>query len=152
MESIKKIVFCTDFSENADRAFDMAFDLAQKYQAQLFLIHVFPPLAYPYTAMEDFISEKANLNFLEEAIKRAMAQIENSYVQKMGDYKNASLRVLSGHPASEILKFVEQEKADLVVMGALGRTGLGHFLLGSVTEKVVRRAECAVLTVHKAKQ
>ena len=43
MVSIKKIAFCTDFSENADQAFEMAFDLAKKYQAQLLLIHVVPP-------------------------------------------------------------------------------------------------------------
>ena len=152
MVSIKKIAFCTDFSENANQAFDMAFDLTQKYQAQLWLIHVVPPLVFPSPVMEDFISEQANLQFSEDAIRRAMEQIEKNYLEKMGDYKNALVRVLSGHPASEILNFVDQEKMDLVVMGTHGFTGLAHFFLGSTAEKVVRRADCSVLTVHQAKK
>ena len=152
MVSIKKIAFCTDFSENADQAFDMAFDLTLKYQAQLLLIHVVPPLVFPSPVMEDFISEQASLQFSEDAIQRAMEQIEKNYLAKMGDYKNSLVRVLSGHPASEILNFVDQEKVDLVVMGTHGFTGLAHFFLGSTAEKVVRRAECSVLTVHQTKK
>ncbi len=152
MVSIKKIAFCTDFSENANQAFDMAFDLTQKYQAQLLLVHVVPPLVFPSPVMEDFISEQANLQFSEDAIRRAMEQIGKNYLEKMGDYKNALVRVLSGHPASEILNFVDQEKVDLVVMGTHGFTGLAHFFLGSTAEKVVRRANCSVLTVHQAKK
>ena len=152
MVSIKKIAFCTDFSENADQAFDMAFDLTQKYQAQLLLIHVVPPLVFPSPVMEDFISEQASLQFSEDAIQRAMEQIEKNYIGKMGDYQNAVVRVLSGHPASEILNFVDQENVDLVVMGTHGFTGLAHFFLGSTAEKVVRRADCSVLTVHQIKK
>jgi nucleotide-binding universal stress UspA family protein len=148
MVSIAKIAFCTDFSENANQAFDMAFDLTQKYQAQLLLVHVVPPLVFPSPVMEDFISEQANLQFSEDASRRAMEQINKNYLTKMGDYRNAFVRILSGHPASEILNFVEQEKVDLVVMGTHGFTGLAHFFLGSTAEKVVRRAVCSVLTVH----
>jgi nucleotide-binding universal stress UspA family protein len=152
MVSIKKVAFCTDFSENADQAFDLAFDLTLKFQAQMLLIHVVPPLVFPSPVMEDFISEQANLQFSEDASKRAMEQIEKNYLGKMGDYKNALVRVLSGHPASEILNFVDQEKVDLVVMGTHGFTGLAHFFLGSTAEKVVRRADCSVLTVHQIKK
>ena len=152
MVSIKKIAFCTDFSENADQAFDMAFDLTLKYQAQLLVIHVVPPLVFPSPVMEDFISEQASLQFSEDAIQRAMEQIEKNYLGKTGDYKNTLVRVLSGHPASEILNFVRQENVDLVVMGTHGFTGLAHFFLGSTAEKVVRRADCSVLTVHQIKK
>ena len=152
MVPIKKIAFCTDFSENANQAFEQAFDLTLKYQAQLLLVHVVPPLVFPSPVMEDFISEQANLQFSEDAIKRAKEQMESNYLQKIGDYQNVLVRVLSGHPASEILNFVEQEKVDLVVMGTHGFTGLAHFFLGSTAEKVVRRADCSVLTVHKANQ
>jgi len=148
MVPITKIAFCTDFSENANQAFDIAFDMAQKYQAHLFLVHVVPPLVFPSPMMEDFISEQANLQFSEDASRRALEQIDKSYLKKMGEYRNAFVRILSGHPASEILNFVEQEKVDLVVMGTHGFTGLAHFFLGSTAEKVVRRAVCSVLTVH----
>jgi nucleotide-binding universal stress UspA family protein len=152
MVAIKKIAFCTDFSENANQAFDLAFDLTLKYQAQLLLIHVVPPLVFPSPVMEDFISEQANLQFSEDAMQRAMEQMEKNYLGKMDDYQNALVRVLSGHPASEILNFIDQEKVDLVVMGTHGFTGLAHFFLGSTAEKVVRRADCSVLTVHQGKK
>jgi nucleotide-binding universal stress UspA family protein len=151
MVSLKKIAFCTDFSENSDQAFDLAFDLVQKFEAQLFVVHVVPPLVFPSPVMEDFISEQANLQFYKDAVQRSVEQIESTYLQKMGDYKNALIRVLSGHPASEILNFIDQEKVDLVVMGTHGLTGLAHFFLGSTAERVVRRAGCSVLTVHQAK-
>ena len=152
MVSLKKIAFCTDFSENSEQAFGLAFDLTLKYQAQLYLLHVVPPLVFPSPVMEDFISEQANLQFYKDAVQRAMEQIETVYLQKMGDYQNAFIRVLSGHPASEILNFVDQEKMDLIVMGTHGLTGLAHFFLGSTAEKVVRRANCSVLTVHPPKK
>jgi nucleotide-binding universal stress UspA family protein len=148
MIPLKKIAFCTDFSENSDQAFDLAFDLTRKYDAQLFVVHVVPPLVFPSPVMEDFISEQANLEFYKDAVQRAAEQIESTYLQKSGDFKNAFIRVLSGHPASEILNFIDQEKMDLVVMGTHGLTGLAHFFLGSTAERVVRRATCSVLTVH----
>ncbi len=151
MVALKKIAFCTDFSENSDEAFDLAFDLTQKYDAQLFLVHVVPPLVFPSPVMEDFISEQANLEFYKDAVQRAAEQIESTYLRKPGDFTNAFIRVLSGHPASEILNFIEQEKIDLVVMGTHGLTGLAHFFLGSTAERVVRRATCSVLTVHQSK-
>ncbi len=151
MVSLKKIVFCTDFSENSDQAFDLALDLVQKYGGQLLLVHVVPPLVFPSPVMEDFISEQANMQFYKDAVQRSAEQIESTYLQKAGDYKNAFIRVLSGHPASEILNFIDQEKVDLVVMGTHGLTGLAHFFLGSTAERVVRRANCSVLTVHQAK-
>jgi nucleotide-binding universal stress UspA family protein len=153
MVSIKKIAFCTDFSENADQAFDLAFDLTKKYQAQLLVVHVFsPPYLFPSPVLEDFVSEKTNQPSLEKALKRAMEQMENTYIQKMGDYKNTFIRVLSGHPATEILNFIDQENIDLAVVGTHGLTGLAHFFLGSTAERVVRRANCSVLTVHQIKK
>jgi nucleotide-binding universal stress UspA family protein len=152
METIKSIAFCTDFSENADHAFALAYDLAKKYQAKLFLVHVVPPLVFPSPVMEDFISEQANLQFYEDAARRAMGQIENTYLPRLGEYPHVTIRVLSGHPASEILNLIDQETIDLVVMGTHGFTGLAHFFLGSTAEKVVRRANCSVLTVHQPKR
>lgn len=152
MASIKKIAFCTDFSENADQAFDLAFDLTQKYQAQFLLVHVVPPLVFPSPVMEDFISEQANLKFSEDAAKRAKEQMGKNYLKKIGDHPDTLVRILSGHPASEILNLIGEEKVDLVVMGTHGLTGLAHFFLGSTAEKVVRRADCSVLTVHQAKK
>jgi nucleotide-binding universal stress UspA family protein len=148
MTEMKKMAFSTDFSENADQAFDLAFDLAKKYGARLFLVHVVPPLVFPSPTMEEFISEQANYQFIEQVIQRSVEQLESRYVRRMGEYRNAEVRVLSGHPASELLNFIDQEQLDLLVMGTHGFTGLAHFFLGSTAEKVVRRANCSVLTVR----
>jgi len=148
MIQVKKMAFSTDFSENADQAFELAFDLAKKYGARLFFVHVVPPLVFPSPVMEEFISEQANYQFLEQVIQRSMEQIESTYINRMGGYGNHQIRVLSGHPASELLNFIDQEQLDLLVMGTHGFTGLAHFFLGSTAEKVVRRANCSVLTVR----
>jgi nucleotide-binding universal stress UspA family protein len=148
MVQVKKMAFSTDFSENADQAFELAFDLAKKYGARLFLVHVVPPLVFPSPVMEEFISEQANYQFLEQVIQRSLEQIESTYINRMGGYDNHQIRVLSGHPASELLNFIDQEQLDLLVMGTHGFTGLAHFFLGSTAEKVVRRANCSVLTVR----
>ena len=151
MTSIKKIAFCTDFSDNSNEAFELAVDLTVKYQARLFMVHVVPPLVFPSPVMEEFISEQASLQFYKDAIRWATEQIESVYLNKLGKSLQAEVRVLSGHPASEILNFLEQEEIDLVVMGTHGLAGLAHFFLGSTAEKVVRRAACSVLTVHPKK-
>ena len=148
MVQVKKMAFSTDFSENADQAFDLAFDLAKKYGAQMFLVHVVPPLVFPSPTMEEFISEQPNYQFIEQVSQRSIEQMESRYVQRMGDYRNHQVRVLSGHPASELLNFIDEEQLDLIVMGTHGFTGLAHFFLGSTAEKVVRRANCSVLTVR----
>jgi nucleotide-binding universal stress UspA family protein len=148
MISLKKIAFCTDFSENANQAFDLARDLTTIYKSQLFVIHVVPPLVFPSPVMEEFISEQASLQFYKDAIRWATEQVESNYLNKMESGQDTAIRVLSGHPASEILNFIELEGVDLVVMGTHGLTGLAHFFLGSTAEKVVRRASCSVLTVH----
>ena len=148
MVQVKKMAFSTDFSENADLAFDLALDLAKKYGARLLLVHVVPPLVFPSPTMEEFISEQANYQFIEQVIQRSTEQMESRYVQRLDSYSNFQVRVLSGHPASELLNFIDQEQLDLIVMGTHGFTGLAHFFLGSTAEKVVRRANCSVLTVR----
>ena len=151
MATLKKIVLCTDFSEHSDQAFDLAFDLAKKYKAHLYIIHVVAPLNYPAPMMGEVLSGQAIQQFYEDALQYSKKQIEKNYIQKMGEYRDAQIFILSGHPASEILNFIDQEKTDLVVMGTHGLTGLAHFFMGSTADRVVRRANCSVLTVHSRK-
>ena len=149
MKPIKKIVYCTDFSENSKAAFEVALDLAQKYKAKLFLLHVVPPLVFPSPVMEEFITEQTHLQFTHDVIKGSMEQIEKTFVKKLGAFSDYEVKILNGHPSSEILRFLEDHSADLVVMGTHGLTGLAHFFLGSTAEKVVRRAPCSVLTIKE---
>ena len=68
--------------------------------------------------------------------------------EKAGYDINISLRVAEGHPADVILEIAKEEDVDLIVMGSSGKTGLDRFIIGSVAEKVVKGAKCAVLVVH----
>ena len=65
-----------------------------------------------------------------------------------GPEVGADIRVIEGYAARDLLHFAESEASDLIVIATHGRTGLEHMLLGSVTEKVVRRAACPVFTVR----
>ena len=72
----------------------------------------------------------------------------NELKEKAGYDINISLRVAEGHPADVILEIAKEEDVDLIVMGSSGKTGLDRFIIGSVAEKVVKGAKCAVLVVH----
>ena len=64
----------------------------------------------------------------------------------------ATATTILGHPVSEILRFATDERIELIVMGTHGRGPLGHMVMGSVAERVVRHAPCPVLTVHEAER
>jgi nucleotide-binding universal stress UspA family protein len=75
-------------------------------------------------------------------------------VKKRGEVSGVEVRevLLEGHPSNEITDFAENNNADLIVVGTLGKTGLDRFLMGSVAEKVVRGSKVPVLVVRSEKQ
>jgi Universal stress protein UspA and related nucleotide-binding proteins len=93
-----------------------------------------------WNVTEEMLRQEGN-----EAIKYAETVAENEKI----DYEGL---VLEGDPASTILEFAVQNKIDIIVMGTLGKGGLERFLLGSVTDKVVRNSKVSVLVVKKQKQ
>ncbi|NLU04838.1 MAG: universal stress protein, partial [Methanothermobacter sp.] len=84
---------------------------------------------------------------LEEEASRSLEAVKKLVEESGADIK-LTLRTDEGSPADAILRTVEKEGVDLVVMGTSGKHGLDRFLLGSVAEKVVRSAGCPVLVVH----
>jgi Universal stress protein UspA and related nucleotide-binding proteins len=89
---------------------------------------------------------------LKEEGRRSLERISEMVTEEEKEHKiediQITLKTEEGSPADAILKTVEKEDVDLVVMGTSGKHGLDRFLLGSVTEKVVRSAKCPVLAVH----
>ena len=89
---------------------------------------------------------------LKEEGRRSLERISEMITQSEGESKIKDLKITltteEGSPADSILKTIENENIDLVVMGTSGKHGLDRFLLGSVTEKVVRSSTCPVLAVH----
>ena len=144
----KEIVFCTDFSDNANDAFITARDLISRYGANLHIVHVLVTVAAPAT--EFFVPEELDPMVVEKASKTAQGSIEELYLSKLPKDQNWSVHILSGYPVTEIIELAKRKKADLIVMGAHGMTGLAHVLFGSTANRVVRKASCSVLAVRPA--
>ena len=143
----KKILFCTDFSEDSHWAFTYAFDLAKTYKCKLFIIHVTPEPVHPEQLSIYLPQEK--LEELRASQKKEIdQQLVTHYLKKMKRFKNYQVVLKEGEPFVEIIQMAKRESTDLIVMGTHGRTGLDHILFGSTAEKVVRKSPCPVLTIR----
>jgi len=144
MPQIERILCPVDFSEFSARAYDYAQSLARHYHAKLFLQHVieFDLPIYDYYVPAAYMVEQ-----LREIRVDAMAQLQE-FAKRPADHGAPPERVLlEGAPAKTILSFAEVQKVDLIVMGSHGLHGADRVALGSVTDKVLRKASCSVLVV-----
>jgi nucleotide-binding universal stress UspA family protein len=138
---IKRILVPTDFSECSRTAIVYAAELARIYQAKIFLLHVVESSVY---SLDTSLIPPGDPFGLREKLVE-MTEKEAALIRKSGF--DAEGECVIGLPAIEIVRAVQEKKADLVVMGTHGRTGLSHILLGSTAERVIQRAPCPVLTV-----
>jgi nucleotide-binding universal stress UspA family protein len=141
MPEIRRILCPVDFSEPSETALDYAIDLAKKFGADVQLVHVYqlPVYALPDGAMmagPEFTTK------VTTELSRALAELAKG---KTG--VTLETHLVEGIPYKEVVRLSEELKADLVVMGTHGRTGLKHLLLGSVAERVVRSSKVPVITV-----
>lgn len=149
MKLFKRVAYCTDFSEGADRAFDVAAELARSNGARLYFVHVIPPIVAPSPAFEEFVPSYTSVEITEEVMKASQEKISEWYVPRLQDYPNYEVRIENGYPSNRIVEFAEKNQVDLIVMGSQGLTGLAHVFFGSTAEKVVRKADCSVLCVRR---
>lgn len=134
-----QILVPTDGSEGSEIAFEQALDLAKTYSATVHLLYVVEPVAV----------SSVQLEMLEEELRRRGEVVLQELAGRAKSQEVTAITELrSGRPAEEILEYVDENEMDLVVMGTHGRTGLDRYLIGSVTEKVVRLSEKPVLTVR----
>jgi universal stress protein A len=141
--AISRILVPTDFSADADAAFDYALGLARKFDASVHLLHVVEdPLAAGMWSSGVYTAEIAGLqvNLVHDAEARLRRSVPDAAAP-------VSTEVRTGNAAREILKAAQERNADLLVMGTRGRTGIAHIVMGSVAERVVRLALCPVLTL-----
>jgi nucleotide-binding universal stress UspA family protein len=146
MIDLHRILVPTDFSKHSHNALTYAAAFAQKFGAELYLLHVVQDLAL-------FIPEAVSVAPpiappVEQMTAAAREAVER--VARESDLGSVPVHceVREGTPFYEIIQFAKENAIDLIIMGTHGHTGLAHVLLGSVTEKVVRKAPCPVLTVR----
>jgi nucleotide-binding universal stress UspA family protein len=143
----KKILFCTDFSENSHWAFTYALNLAKNYNSKLFILHVTPVPTCPEQLTIYLPPEK--LRGLMIAQKNELEkELNTHYLRNLSEIKNHKVLFKEGEPFMEIIQMAKKESVNLIVMGTHGRTGLDHVLFGSTAEKVVRKSPCPVLTIR----
>jgi nucleotide-binding universal stress UspA family protein len=146
MSRIRRILHATDFSPASGAAFARAVEMAKTNRAELLLVHVLTPFV-PLVG-DGYVAP----NVYEEIEASARAQAQKQLDQLVAKAKKAGVRakplLLEGVPHEQITRAARSKRADLVVLGTHGRTGLAKFLLGSVAGRVVSTAACPVLTVR----
>ncbi len=128
-----------DFSKSAAKALGVGADLAARHDGSLLVVHAIPPV-YP-THGRPIPPSAGEVAMVEARLVEDVARIVRG--RRVGRVRS---RVMIGPPAGCILEAAR--RADAIVMGTLGRSGLPHLLLGSVAERVIRHAEVPVLTVR----
>ena len=143
MLTLRTVLCPTDFSDVSARAETYAAALARHYDASLHLLHVDPPMP----VMAPYGEIPVDARMFEE-----QRQVADAELVKAGDRARAGgltveTTMKGGHPAREILALADRAQADMLVIGTHGRGGVEHLLLGSVAEKIMRKASCPVLVV-----
>lgn len=140
MSTPKNIMVATDFSACSDEAVRHGFELAEKLDAKVHLVHV--------VAMEGLELETLSRETLGDAEMLAEQKLRAIAQSWHASGRVGEVRTPVGEPAAMILLMAEQTGADMIVLGTHGRRGLRRLLVGSVAESVVREAACPVTVVR----
>ncbi|MCW8804632.1 MAG: universal stress protein [Ignavibacteriaceae bacterium] len=148
---IKKILFPTDFSRCAEQALAYAVLLAEKYGAEIHVLHIVTLFEDQPSAISEGISETEEMiRKLEDIAEKQLNKVVDSH--GADDMKIIALSKRGISAAPVILEYASDNNIDLIVMGTHGRRGIEHLLLGSAAEEVVRMSPCPVFTVRETKQ
>jgi nucleotide-binding universal stress UspA family protein len=147
MLNLKQILVPTDFSTPSENALLYGKALAETFGATLHLIHVVEePPVYPWASPEGLMPMPLPAwGEIEETVRAQMGKLLTDAEQRLF---RAQVVTAAGSPFVEIVRYAKSHEIDLIVIGTHGRGPVAHMLLGSVAEKVVRKAPCPVLTVR----
>ncbi len=147
MITLKNILLPTDFSKESNVAMPFALDFARRFGASLHLLHVVED--YVALGLTAEVYAAMPPGFLEEREREAMDRLSTALSEADREKLDVRLAVATGSPFLEIVRYAEEHGIDLIVMGTHGRGAVAHALMGSVAEKVVRKAPCPVLAVRR---
>jgi nucleotide-binding universal stress UspA family protein len=141
----RKILIATDGSETAKEAADFAVEMVGCSGAKVYALYVVDTTPYRSVSLDKIWSDEVLAEHEKEG-REATSYIEN--IGKAAGMEVES-RVLEGHPVDKIITFAEDNEVDMIVVGSLGKGGYERFVLGSVSEKIVRHAKVPVLVVRE---
>jgi len=145
MVEIKRILYPCDFTGCSFQVLPYVRSMAEKYGAEIYLLYVARNL-HLYTSARE--QHKLSSTLVEKTLKELKVMVEQFCDKHLLDCPNFRQRVAVGDPGEEIVKTVEKEKIDLVIMGTHGRKGLEHTLFGTVAHYVVTHSKAPVLIVN----
>ncbi|MEM1250527.1 MAG: universal stress protein [Acidobacteriota bacterium] len=143
----REILVAVDFSDHSRAGLQFARDLGNFYQAPVRALHVVPR---PHYAPEYSGAASVLVENMPEVLKAARESLEKETAAAGRFEHGIEVEAVIGSAAHEILECADEHSSDLIIIGSRGLTGIKHALLGSVADRVVRRATCPVLTVHLA--
>ena len=146
MINLKKILCPIDHSDCSKEALKYAVSFAMKDEAELYLLHVIDVRTF---------DESFDMTSKQLPDDKTIKQLKEKLLECVPEEIRSDMRiepiVVQGVPFSEIISISKEKEISVIVMGTHGRTGIAHIMLGSVSEKVVRKAPCPVLTVRQSK-
>lgn len=145
----ERVLYATDFSKGSEHALETAVSFARHYEAELLMVHVVTVWDYdpanPEWRFPPIPSE--HVDEIEAQGKQRLDEAGTTVAD--GGLKVRTMLVRGFDPGLEIARTADEEAADVIVMSTHGRTGVSHLVIGSTAEKVVRHANCPVLTVKQ---
>jgi nucleotide-binding universal stress UspA family protein len=151
MVEIKKILFPIDLTLNSSKVLPYVLSASEKYKSMIYLLHVVEDLRSFGSRYIDDIPHEHLDRFQQEATEAAKKAMDRVCDEQLQSCPNFQRKMVSGDPATEILKLIDSEGIDLVIMGTHGRKGLEHVIFGSVAENVVKKSPAPVLTINPYK-
>jgi nucleotide-binding universal stress UspA family protein len=153
MDAIETILAPTDFSKASEPGVRYALEMAASVDAEVIVYHVVQSDDdFPYPLGIGEVSSaylpQHDLDELVNDRKKALESFVHDHFKDLLSQAKVSLNIDLGEAQDMILQKAEQDGIDMIVMSTHGRTGLGHILIGSITEHVVRRARCPVLSIR----
>ena len=150
MQPIKTILHPTDFSESSKYAMTYAISFTEEFQAKLVILHVIEEISS--ALYFDMLQAPPLTQLMLNIEKQAQQALDEVLPPEFRGKIPAEYLLRKGVAFAEIIHCAGEVKADMIVLGTHGRTGLKHALFGSVAEKVVRKATCPVLSVRHPHQ
>jgi nucleotide-binding universal stress UspA family protein len=146
MSRIRRILHPSDFSSASSAAFAKALEMSKANRAELLVAHVVAPVV-PMMG-DGYVSPSLYQELETSARSQAQAQLDRLLAKARKAGVRAKSLLMQGAPHEQITRAARAKRADLIVLGTHGRTGLAKFFVGSVASRVVSTASCPVLTVR----